>query len=236
MAGQGFHYGLAKLFASQTNKEFSDAMRVGVLMMDAMNAAAGSRRCSHFTGGAGCILPQYTELRQVGKLQSWDSGFKKSYLVDPRIDMRLFEAANIHIPEGDYKDGIRMHLLGDRVYDHLVQTVLFDVSRQSEGIIIDRATGREMDGATFRKEIYASYPLLDQYLMQMAGVTETEIEEVKVLLRSTLAEEHAAFLEKYINWNPDLEWHDTAFFKKDQIDELIREALIKSVAYLNYKK
>ena len=103
MARQGYHYGLAKLISARLNRTFSVEMRMGVLVVDAFNAAAGNRRNSHFTGGAGAVFPQYNELRHVSRLQSWDSEYKKSYLVDPKIDMRLFEAVNIHLAEGDLR-------------------------------------------------------------------------------------------------------------------------------------
>ncbi len=234
MPGQGYHFGFCRLVADRAGKTFTKEMRVGTLVLDALNAAAGSRRSSHFTGGAGSVLPQYTELRQSAKISSWDSGHKKSYLVDPRIDMRLMEAASIHVPEGDYKDGIRLHLLSDRAYDQLVQTKIFDVSRQKEGVIVVRATDEEMDGATFRSELYASYPMLDQYLMRMAGITAEDVEEAKRILRATLDEAHAEFICKYLNFNPDFEWKDTKFFTKEIIDNLVEEAVQTALKYLKW--
>lgn len=234
MPGQGYHLGFARKVAEQAGRNFTKEMMVGTLVLDALNSASGSRRNSHFTGGAGCILPHFTELRQCSKIQAWDSGYKKSYLVDPRIEMRLMEAANIHIPEGDYKDGIRLHLLSDRAYDHLVHTKIFDVSRQQENIITVRATGEELDGSTFRTELYASYPMLDNYLMQTAGVTAEDVEEVKNLLRATLTDEHAAFICKYLNYNPDYQWKDTKFFNKDVINGLVEEAITTAIDYLKW--
>jgi hypothetical protein len=232
MPGQGYHFGFARLMCEKTGRDFTNEMKVGTLLLDAMNSAAGSRRNSHFTGGAGCVLPRYTELRQCGNIQAWDSNLQKSYLVDPRIDMRLFEAANIHIMEGDYKDGIRFHLLSDRSYDQLVQTRLFDVSRQKENIIVVRSTGEELDGPSFRKELYASYPMLDQYLMELSGITADDIEEVKDLLWATLSDEHAVFICKYLNYNPEFVWKDTRFFNKEVIDNLVEEAIKTAGSYL----
>ena len=234
MPGQGYHYGFSRLVAERAGRKFSKEMAVGSLVVDALNAAAGSRRNSHFTGGAGCVLPYYTELRQCSSIQGWDSGFKKSYLVDPRIDMRLMEAASIHIPEGDCKDGIRLHLLADRAYDQLVQTKLFDVSHQRDNIITVRKTGQVLDGATFRKELYASYPMLDQYLMDLADVTADEIDSVKELLHSTLSDAHAEFISKYLNFNSGYEWHDTAFFNKQNINSLVEVAVQTAIKYLNW--
>ena len=154
MPGQGFHYVFSRLVAARARREVTDEMKVGTLVVDALNSAAGSRRNSHFLGGAGCVIPHYTELKQSSKIQSWDSGYKKSFIVDPRIEMRLFEASSIHILEGDYKDGLRIHLLADRAYDQLVQTKLFDVSNQQNNIIRVRKDGREMDGISFRKINY----------------------------------------------------------------------------------
>lgn len=234
MPGQGYHFGFSRLVSERAGKQFSNEMKVGTLVLDALNAATGSRRASHFAGGAGCILPYYTELRQCSQIQSWDNGYQKSYLVDPRINMKLMEVANIHIPEGDYKNGIRMHLLSDRSYDQLVQTKIFDVSNQRDNIIKVRATGAEMDGTTFRKELYASYPMLDQYLMNLAGITAEDIEEAKELLRATLSDAHAEFICKYLNFNPDYEWHDTEFFNKEVIDSLVDEAVETALRYLKW--
>ena len=234
MPGQAYHFSFSKLVAEKTGRTFTDEMKVGTLVLDALNSAAGARRASHFTGGAGCVLPYYTELRQCTKLQSWDSGFIKSYLVDPRIDMRLMEAANRHIPEGDFKNGLRLHLLSDRAYDKLVQTEIFDVSRQKENIISVRATGVEMDGVSFRKELYASYPMLDQYLMSLAGITAEDVAEAKNLLKSVLTDEQAEFICKYLNYNPDFEWKDTPFFNKEVIDTLIQKAVDDAIKYLKW--
>lgn len=234
MPGQGYHFGFGRLVADRAGKKVSKEMIVGNLVMDAMNAAAGTRRNSHFTGGAGCVLPHYNELRQSSRIQGWDSSFKKSYMVDPRIDMRLMEAASIHIPEGAYKDGIRIHLLADRWYDQLVQTQIFDVSQQKNGIIRVRATGEDLDGDTFRRELYASYPLLDQYVMRKAGLTVEDVAEVKELLRSTLTEGHAEFICKYLNYNPEFVWQDTKFFTQEIIDTLLDEAVDDVVRYLKW--
>lgn len=234
MPGQGYHLGFGRLVADRAGKSFSKEMKVGELVQDALNQASGSRRMSHFTGGAGCVLPQYNELRQSSQIQGWDSCFKKSYIVDPRIDMRLMEASSIHIPEGEYKDGIRLHLLADRAYDQLVQTKIFDVSRQKDGIIVVRATGEELDGASFRNELYASYPLLDQYVMRKAGITAEDVENVKMLLRATMTDAHAEFICKYLNYNPDFEWKDTKFFTKEIIDKLLDEAVADAIRYLKW--
>ena len=234
MPGQGYHYALGRLVADRAGKKFSKEMKVGVLVQDALNNAAGSRRNSHFTGGAGCVLPQYNELRQSLRIQGWDSNFKKSYVVDPRIDMRLMEATTLHIPESDYKDGMRIHMLADRWYDQLVQTKIFDVSEQKYGKIYVRATNEELDEATFRAELYASYPLLDQYVMRKAGITAEDVEDVKVLLRSTMAEAHAEFVCKYLNFNSDFEWQDTKFFTKEIIDKLLDEAIDDIIRYLKW--
>ena len=234
MPGQGYHFGFSKLVAEKTGRELTKEMKVGTLVVDALNSAAGARRASHFTGGAGCVLPYYTELRQCKTLQSWDSSLQKSYLVDPRIDMRIMEAANRHIPEGDFKDGLRLHLLSDRAYDKLVQTELFDVSKQKDNIISVRATGVEMDGASFRKELYASYPMLDQYLMNLAGITVEDVAEAKELLRSVLTDEHAEFICKYLNYNSEFEWKDTPFFNKEVIDTLIEKATDDAIKYMKW--
>lgn len=235
MAGQGYHLGLASMMANKEGKELSAEMRIGVLVIDALSSVAGGRRYSHFTGGAGCIIPDYMQLRQISKLQSWDSGYKKSYLVDPETNLELFEVANIHIPEGEYKQGMRMHLLGDIYYDELIQKKLFDVSRQQEGIIIYKKTGEEMDGATFRKELYSAYPLLDQYFMNLAGITNKYVQETKDLLYATFNDQMATFVSKYLNFSDDFEWKDTKFFKKAEIDELIDNAIKNGVDYLKSK-
>lgn len=232
MPGQGYHLGFSRLVAEKQGRKFTKEMIVGTLIVDALNSAAGNRRASHFTGGAGCVLPCYTELRQCGKIQSWDSGLQKSYLVDPEIDMNVMEAVSKHIPEGDYKDGIRLHLISDRSYDRLVQNTIFDISRQSENCIKVRTTGQEMDGGTFRKELYASYPMLDQYLMSKAGFTAEDIDDIKKLLRCVLTDAHADFISKYLNFNPDYAWKDTAFFNRSVIDELLNEALETAISYL----
>ena len=116
-----------------------------------------------------------------------------------------------------------------------VQQVLFNISRQNEGIIIDNKTGREMDGAQFRKEIYAVYPLLDQLAMQMAGITAEDIERIKELISSVLTDEMTEFVLKYLHFNADLEWKDTEFFKLADITELIETTVSRTVGYLSKK-
>ena len=232
MPGQSYHYGFSRLLAEKTGREFTNKLAIGTLVIDSLNSAAGSRRASHFCGGAGCVLPRLSELRQGIKIQSFDSRFKESYLVDPMINMRLFEAVNIHLAEDEYKDGIRIHLLADREYDRLVQNTLFDVSNQKNNQIRVRSTGRIIDGQQFRKELYASYPMLDQYILKKAGVTEDEINEVKELLFATLNDDAASFISKYLNFNPDLEWHDTEFFNESVINQLIDQTLETVIKYI----
>lgn len=232
MAGQGYHFGIAALAATSLNREFTQEMKIGVLLIDALNRASGCRRRSHFTGGAGCLIPRYHDLRQITNIQSWDSKHKRSYIVDPRVDMRLFEAANIHITEGDYKDGIRMHLLGDRYYDILVQRVLFDVSKQKEGIIVSRNTHEIMDGAMFRKEIYGVYPMLDQIIFDMAGITSEDIENAKELVSAVFNDEMSSFICKYLNFREGLEWKDSKFFKREYVQTLVQDAVKGIKEYL----
>lgn len=235
MAGQGYHFGLAALAAASLDRRFTSEMKVGVLLIDALNRVSGCRRRSHFTGGAGCIIPHYHELRQITTIQSWDSSFKRSYVVDPKIDMRLFEAANIHITESDYKDGIRMHLLGDRYYDYLVQQKLFDMSRQKEGVILSKITGETMDGATFRKEIYSIYPMLDQILLDMAAITHQDVEDAKELVSVVFNDEMASFVCKYLNFKEEIEWKDSKFFKKEDVIRLTGSAITGIKKYLSKK-
>lgn len=236
MPGQGYHYGFSRLLAERTGRKCTKELAVGTLVIDSLNSVAGSRRASHFCGGAGCVLPRFTELRQITTVQSFDSHLQESYLVDPKINMRLMETVNIHIPESDYKDGIRAHLIADREYDKLVQTNLFDVSNQQKNEIKVRKTGRVIDGQQFRTELYASYPMLDQYLLIKAGVTESEIADVKKLLFATLNDTAASFVSKYLNFNLDFEWKDTEFFNKNVIDELIENALLTAEKYLTKTK
>lgn len=235
MAGQGYHFGLAALAAKYLDREFTQEMKVGVLLIDALNRASGCRRRSHFTGGAGCIIPHYHDLRQIADIQSWDSCYKRSYIVDPKINMRLFEAANIHITESDYKDGIRMHLLGDKYYDFFVQQVLFDVSKQKEGIILSKFTGEVIDGAAFRKEIYSIYPMLDQFLLDMAEITHQDVEDAKELVSVVFNDEMASFVSKYLNFREGLKWKDTRFFKKEHIQTLVSDATTGIAEYLSKK-
>ena len=230
MPGQGYHLGVSKKICEMTGERLSEELIIGTLIVDALNAAAGSRRASHFTGGAGCIIPYYTELRQCSKIQSWDSGYRKSYLVDPKIEMKLFEASNRHLPEGAYKDGIRFHLISDRSYDQLVQTRIFDVSSQKDGIIKVRATGRELSGAEFRSELYKSYPMLDSYMLNLAGITSEDVEKAKELVRSTMNEAHAEFICKYLNY-PEVDWEDTEFFNKDVIATMVADTLSTALDY-----
>ena len=91
-----------------------------------------------------------------------------------------------------------------------------------------------MDGDTFRRELYASYPLLDQYVMQKAGITSEDVEEVKELLRSTLIDAHAEFICKYLNFSQDFVWQDTKFFSKVIIDKVLDEAVIDVIRYLKW--
>lgn len=233
MAGQGYHFGLAALAAAGLDRRFTSEMKLGVLLVDSLNRVSGCRRRSHFTGGAGCVIPHYHDLRQINVVQSWDSSYKRSYLVDPKIDMRLFEAANIHIAESDYKDGIRMHLLGDRYYDYLVQQVLFDVSKQKEGVILSRTTGETMDGATFRKEIYNIYPMLDQLLFNMAGITAEDIKDTKELVSAVFNDEMASFVCKYLNFREEIEWKDSKFFKREDVLQLVEDAVRGIKKYLS---
>ena len=234
MPGQGYHDGMLTLIVQRAGKKVTREEKVGNLFPDAANAAAGSRRKSHFCGGAGAVYPRLTELRQCSTIQSWDSEMQKSFLVDPKIDMRLFEAANKHIPESDYKDGLRIHFIVDREYDKLVQGTIFDVSKQKDNIIKVRATGKEMDGTTFRKELYKSYPMLDQYVMRLAGVTADEIEDDKEMLRATMNDAHAEFICKYLNYNEEFVWEDTDFFTKEIIDQLIEDTIQVAINYLKW--
>lgn len=224
MAGQGYHLGMAKLIANRLNKNFSVEMRIGTLTIDSLNVPAGNRRCSHFTGGAGCIIPRYQELRGVSKLQSWDNGFEKSYLVDPDTDLELFEITNRHIPEGDYKIGLRMHLICDKAWDLLIRQ-LFDFSKQASNIVICRDTGENIDGAIFRKELYSIYPMLDQYVMDRAGISAQDVQDTNQFINAVMTDEMATFLKKYLNFNPNLKWEDSKLFNKSLINTLISDIL-----------
>ena len=76
--------------------------------------------------------------------------------------------------------------------------------------------------------------MLDNYLLRKAGVTAEEIEDVKMLLKSTLCDEHAEFIIKYLNFNPEYEWHDTEFFTKELIEEFVKEAVESAIRYLKW--
>ena len=136
------------------------------------------------------------------------------------------------ICRGDFKDGVILHLLADKAYDELIQKKLFDLSKQEDGIIIVKSTGVEMDATHFRRELYAAYPMLDQYLMNLAGITEDDVAEAKELLRETLSSEHAEFICKYLNYNPDFEWKDTQFFNKEVINALVSDAVARAAMHL----
>ena len=234
MPGQGYHGAIAKKLCTIKKKRLTNKMKAGNWGEDAHNSEAGGRRRSHFCGGAGIVLPQYNELRQRGQLQTWDSGLKKSYLVDPEIDMELFEAASRHLKEDDYKDGIRIHLLTDKVYDNFIQKELFDVSKQQDDIILFKKTGLELDGVTFRRILYDSYPMLDQYAMRIAGITEDEIAEDKNMLRATFSDSEADFIIKYLNYDPNYVWHDNQFFNKEMIEKLIDDTVETIINYMNW--
>ena len=228
MPGQGYHDGMLIKVCERIGRNVTDELKVGDYFPD----APGIRRYTHYCGGAGAVYPRYTELRQCENLQTWDSGLQKSHLVDPKIDMRLFEAVNKHIPEGDYKDGIRIHLIVDREYDKLVQTQLFVFSQQKDNIVVVRATGEKMDGPTFRKALYASYPMLDQYLFGLTGKRADDVEKDHLLLRATMTDKHADTIIKYLNYNPDFVWKDTEFFTKEIIDALIENTVKAASQYL----
>lgn len=231
MAGQGFHLGTAELTAQELGWEFSTEMIIGVLALDACNAPAGGRRCSHFTGGAGCILPRFGELRQVTTLQHWDTNEEASFLVDPAIRMEVFEATNRHIPEGPFKNGIRLHLLADLCYDRFVQEGIFDFTEQSDNRVIVRATEEILDGATFRREIYASYPMLDQLMLEMAGINAEDMESYKDLVTSTFNDSMGQFLLKYMNFDSTRSWVDSVYFKLVDIDMLVNSIISYAVEY-----
>ena len=232
MPGQGYHLALTKLIAERAGRKFTDEMKIGTLVLDALNSTAGCRRFSHFCGGAGCVLPKLEELGSVTHLQIWDTGKEKSFLVDPEIDIMLAKYASAHIPESDYKDGLIVHLLVDKYYDELIQKKLFDFSGQENGIVSYRKTGHVMDPKLFRKELYASYPMLDQYSMRLAGITKEDIEEVKGLLKENLQTRHSEFICQYLNWDESFVWEDTEFFSKEIIDALLKDSIFSASMHI----
>ena len=248
MAGQGFHYALLKMIEKEAGFETSNEMLVGTLCMDSLNAIAGNRRRTHFTGGAGCVLPKLEELRftvgagcvlpkleelrEFSTMQSWDSGYMKTYITDPFIDLQLFESASQHLPEDAYKNGIRIHLIADATYDDFIATKVFDLSKQAQGIIVERENGTVMDGATFRKHIYRLYPMMDQYLMKKAGITAEDVENVKQVLKQYMNADAAAFIGKYLNFNEELVWNDSSIFKKADIDKMSEEIVAIACEYM----
>lgn len=231
MAGQGFHIGLAKMITDRAGLLLSNEMLTGVLVMDALNSVAGSRRNTHFTGGAGCVLPEMESLKKLKNLQAWDSGKEKTYITDPEIDSYYFEIASQHLKEGAYKDGMRIHLISDTIYDEYIAKI-FDLSKQAEGTVTVRESGETMDGAEFRKNIYALYPMLDKYVMTKAGITARYVESVKEVLAKTMNSAQFEFVSKYLNFNEELEWEDTAIFKKEIIDQMIEEIVAEATEYL----
>ena len=235
MPGQGYHLGIMKLVADKTGRKVSSQLVTGTLIVDALNAPFGGRRRTHFAGGGACVLPTYTELRNYVP-QSMDSGFKPSFLVDPITDMRAFEATSIHVNEGDYKDGIRIHLLTDRGYDQLVHNKLFDFKNQKDDIVVVRATNEQIDGKIFRQGLYASYPFLDNYVMHKAGITSEDVLETKEILAACLKDVDKEFISKYLNLSDsEIEWEKVKYFSKSIIDELIEKTCQNIINYLAEK-
>lgn len=231
MPGQGYHLAVYRLAMKKLGREVTEEGIVGTLLLDALNSISGSRRCSHFTGGAGCLIPSYAELSSMTKIQAWDSKYIMSYLVDPEINMALMEQANIHLPEDEYKGGIRIHLIADKEYDQYVQNQIFDFTNQSEDLVKVNRTGDVIDGNTFRSGIYAAYPMIDQFAMSAAGITPSYVENVKKILRSTLPESAADFICKYLNFNPSKHWVDTEYFKFMDFSQMFVKAVDRSAEY-----
>ena len=234
MPGQGYHVGIAKLICAEARIEFSSKLQMGVLFPDSQNAKAGSRRRSHFCGGGGMLYPAFSQLKNF-EVQSWDSERLPSFNTDPLIEMDVFEATNKHLEEDDFKMGLRIHLWTDFFYDKLIAEVLFDKSRESEGIMVLRRTGEEMALDEFRRSIYAVYPKLDQLAMELAGIKAEDVRDVKALLFSVLKEEDATFISKYLNFNPEMRWEDSREFQREVIDELIGDTvqqLARATAHL----
>ena len=232
MLGQGYRLALAKLIAEKAGREFSDEMKIGTLILDSLTISSGGRRFSHFCGGAGCVLPKLEELESIFPLQTWDSGIKKSFLVDPEIDIMLAKYATAHIPESDYKDGLIIHLLIDKYYDELIQKKLFNFSGQDHGIVYDRKNGYVMDNKLFKKELDDTYPMLDQYALELASISKEDIEETKKLLKRTIQPQHADFICEHLNFDEKLVWTDTIFFTKELIDAHIKDAVFSASMHI----
>ena len=232
MPGQGFHLGFSKLAAEKAKKEFTDEMKVGTLIVDALSHLAGARRFSHFTGGAGCVLPQFNELQNLSSIQTWDSGMEKSFIVDPKIDIMLMKTASKHLTSTDYRNGILLHLLADNVSDNMFKNEIFDFSNQENGFVSIRNTCIELDKLIFRKLINSFYPMLDQYVMQLAGIDEKYIEETKKLLHSTVSPELAKYICQYLNFDPNIVIEDNDFFTIEMIDNLLEKNLFFTAMHI----
>ena len=233
MPGQGYHLGMTKLIADKIGMEMTEELAVGTLVMDSLNKLAGSRRKSHFCGGAGCRLPEYSELKTTEKIISWDNSYQKSFLVDPEIDMALMEEKNRHIQGEAYMNGIRLHLLADRAYDNLIQNELFDFSEQRANVVKLNRTGEAFSGEDFRKELYKAYPLLDSYLLKAANISFEDIEQTKELLDRTLSKPMSDFLKGYLNFSECKKFEDSYFFDEAIVQSLIESTISDVEKYLS---
>ena len=232
MPGQGFHLGFSKLAAEKAKKEFTDEMKVGTLIVDALSEISGSRRFSHFTGGAGCVLPQFDDLKNLSSIQTWDSGMEKSFIIDPAIDIMLMKTTSKHLNSTDYRNGILLHLIADNVSDNMFKNEIFDFSNQENNIVSIRNTSIELDNVVFRRLIHSFYPILDQYVMKLAGIDKEYIEETKKLLYSTVSPKLAEFICQYLNFDPNIVIEDNDFFTIEMIDNLLEKNLFFSAMHI----
>lgn len=236
MAGQGFHLGIGKTIADQLDEKlfYDKRFIAGVLTPDSLNMVTGSRRRSHFCGGAGSIYPIYPSKASIKEgIKSFDLETVKSYIVDPEINLDLFAALNKHISNDDpYKIGIFAHLLSDYYYDQYIQNQ-FDFSLQDKGIVIK--DGQQLDDKQFRqKALYSAYPMIDQYCFNIGNINLEDVQKITKIITENFTEEQANFLIKYINYNANLAWQDTDVYTDTSVKKLVKT--INSDFNNRYKK
>ena len=178
MPGFGFHYGLGRMVASQMLRQFTLDVEKGIAASDYAQHFVPAR-CRKFSGGAGCIYPRTSgDLVFPGMWQHWDSQNEKSDIVDPIVDMELFEAASRHIPESDYKMGIRIRLLLERELDKFIRKII-DFSNEWDSAVLIKESGRVMPLYEFNQKLTEFEIWLDRESLKFSGFSEDEIKAIQ---------------------------------------------------------
>lgn len=227
MAGQGFHLGTNKRLIEKIDPRiFTDERFIaGTLVPDALKTIGGTRRNSHYCGGDTLKYPIYERLDTFGidDLNLEYREEEKSYICDPEIRLAEFFENNKHISNNDpYKIGILMHLLTDHEYDKFIAQRAFDLSKQSEGIILHK--GKSLTNEEFRNILYSYlYPGLDQYSYMKHNITKEDLEYIRKVIANNFSTKPREFLLSYTKWDSSKTFEDNEYFKTKQIDNIYEQ-------------